>query len=615
MNRFEDRLRTLLLLNLGATLPLTALACLGIMAACMVVQPHSVLRWAALPLVALLMLNLVTGVGYALKTFPPPPGRRIAPGEAPALEACLDLALAEWQGPRRVGILLTPDAWTLELTGVPVAGMLGWNRYHWSVGIYPLLVLGLGEFQALAAWEAAFWSDHLGWINLQAKRLCVYWYRLHLHLEKGPRKGWGALLLRPFAAWMVGRAQPFLAREFLRVDHAIAASHGAATLGRALCRLAILEPLVARRGFAGWNTCIETGRPLPDDLYGDLAARLARPGEVDGLLGLALDGLQREAPPLLRLRLECLGAGANVPPPLPEAAYQTLLEGTGVLGEIHRVWKVRMTEGVEASARERRAGQERFWQLSADLEGSFPDHPDSQELLALAFHHASWDEFDLLLRMFRQARPGSVRAGFLAVRRALQRGLDAAAFQEARRLLGRDPLLAPVCHEVIARHLWDRGEAVGADEAWNRALRSAAAAERLRREVEGGRLEDDLEPCPRDLAALDCLRGHCGAMGEVGAAWLFRKRTPASSVPPVMVLVVDGGWAAWNPRGRLDLRRRLEAACPRPDGAILFVQVAGPFARWRWRDKLDGEGALIYRRRSPRGWPGRRKGPDGSPRP
>jgi hypothetical protein len=621
VNWIEDRLRIILLLNLGATLPLIGLASLGILGAGLVSPSHPVLRWVALPVAALLLVNLAVGVGLALKTFPPPPGRRIAPGEAPELEASLGRALAEWRGPRGASVLLAPDAWTLELSGVPVAGMLGWNRYHWSVGIYPLLVLGRDEFQVLAAWEAAFWSDQQGWLNLQAKRLCIYWYRLHLHLAARVRKGgrapaaWGVVLLRPFAAWMVARAQPFLAREFLRVDQAIATSHGASTLGRALCRLAVLEPLAARRGFAAWSASIEAGHPLPDDLYRDLAARLACPGDMEALLELALDGLQREAPPLLRFRLECLGVRPNVPPPPGEVAFTSLLEGTRVLEEVHRVWMSRMKEGIEASARERRAGQERFWQLSADLEGIFPDHPDSQELLALAFHHAPWDEFDLLLRMFRQVRPGSVRAGFLAVRRALQRGLDAAALHEARRLLVRDPLLAPVCHEAIARHLRERGEAAGADEAWNRALRSAAAAERMRREVKEASLEDDLEPGRWDPEVLAGIRAFCGATDGVGAAWLFRKRTPAAKVLPVMVLVVDGGMAAWSARRRRDLRRRLAASCPRLEGVALVVRVAGPLARWRWKDKLDGEGALIFRRRSPRGWPGRRKDPAGSPRP
>jgi len=70
-----------------------------------------------------------------------------------------------------------------QLTGVPVAGVFGWSRFHWYIGIYPLLALSLREFEAVAGWEAVFWSDYQGWLNLQAKRLASYWYRVHLHLE------------------------------------------------------------------------------------------------------------------------------------------------------------------------------------------------------------------------------------------------------------------------------------------------------------------------------------------------------------------------------------------------------------------------------------------------
>lgn len=600
MMGLEDRLRSATLLTLGATLPLLGLALTGLLALELLLLPWRPLRWAAAPAALLLLANALRGTLLFLKTFRRPPGRRLAPGEAPALEEHLDRLREEWEGPASPAIILAPDAWSVELTGVPAAGLLGWNRYHWYVGIYPLLALGRREFEAVAAWEVAFWSDLHGWFNLQVKRLAVYWYRLHLHLQLKARGGWTrpgwwtSLLLRPYAAWFVDRVQPFLAREFVRTDRAIAASHGAATLGRALCRLAIVQPLATRRAFSLWSACIEGGRPLPEDLYRELAAVLARTDGAEGMLELALDGIQREAPPLLRLRLEYLGTRPEVPLPPSDPAFRTLLEGTAVMDEVHGLWKARMEEGAAQAEVRNREASRRYRELNASLRGSFPDHPDSPELLALAFQHAPWDEFDLLLRMFRLARPRSVRAGFLAVRRSLQRGRDLSAVREARDLLVRDPLLAPACHELLARHLWEQGDGPNADREWNRALRAETVAEGVRRERRGASLRDELGPYPCDWATLQAIQALCRSRPEVRAAWLVRKRTAYPGACPVLLLVVDGG--GWSPGGRRRLARRLQSLCPVPDGAALFVEAAAPFARRRWKAKLEAADGLIFRR-------------------
>ena len=611
MGWIEDRLRSAALFNLAAILPFLALLAMGLLGLAGMLLASLALGpvLGALPALAgfFLLTNCVYGFHLAFKSFPGPHGRPLRPGEAPVLEERLAAARAEWKGPRAPKVILAPDAWSVELTGVPALGLFGWSRYHWYVGIYPLLGLSVREFAALAAWEVVFWSDLQGWLNLQVKRLASYWYRVHLQLEAMSRDrqgpfgwyGWYAAFSRPYAAFVVRAFQPFLAREFLRADRAVADKHGTPTLVRALCRLAILEPLVTRRVFPRWEAFLEGRGPLPEDLYQDLADSLGTcPETAEGMLALALDGLQREAPPLLRLRLDYLGAQAQVPVPPDHPAFRQLLAGTEVIQEIHGHWQGRIQDLVQAVQRQSQLDRQRFRQLSARMPGSFPDHPDSAEFLQLAFQHASGTEFDILLGAFRQAHPGRADGAFLAIRRALQRGKDFTAVLEAKELLGRDPRLAPACHEMIAQHLQGRGDQKNADKEWDRALRAAALVAKAQQERASAALTDDLEAHGCDLRTLDPIRRRLLQEARVQEAHLLRKKVQLQPERPVLLLVVRWRGPLWDPLGRkrLAFQRELQRDCPFPEDATGFVQVAGRTAFWRFGARLRALESLIFAR-------------------
>ena len=603
MSWLEDRIRSAALFTLGATLPFLGLLLLGLVGALLLVIPASGLGLLAWPAAAFLLANALYGLRLALKSFPRPPGRVLKPGEAPALDERLEAAREAWQGPRSPQVILAPDAWSVELTGVPMAGMFGWSRYHWYVGIYPLLALSLRELDAVAEWEAVFWSDYQGWLNLQVKRLATYWYRVHLHIETSMRHGpltrWCTAFLRPYTRWVVANVQPFLAREFIRTDRAIADKHGTPTLVRALCRLAILQPLVARRVFPHWDACLDTGVPLPEDLYLQLGEALAAcPEGAEGMLELALDGLQKEAPPLLRLRLDYLQAKAQVPMPPAGHAYRWLLEGTKVAGEVEGSWKVRMLACAEEAARGWVEDARRYRELAGALEGTFPDHPDALEYLKLAYEHAPWPRFDAALGMYRAANRNCAEAAFLSIRRALDRGRDSAAVFEARELIHRDPALAPACHELLAYHLRARGDQKNADKEWDRALRAAALVEKVQRERMGVSLLDSLESHHCSPSVLQEIQRVCLSDTRVAEAHLVRKKLLFHPERPVLLLVVrwKGSW--WDPFGRkrLAFQRELQDACPFPPEATGFIKVAGRASLWRFEGKLRRLNGLIFRR-------------------
>ncbi|BDU73305.1 hypothetical protein [Mesoterricola silvestris] len=605
MHWLEDRIRSAARFSLGAILPFLGLVFLGLLGALLLRVRDPGLGVLAWPAGLFLLGNALYGLGLGVKSFPRPPGRILAPGEAPALEERLEAAREAWEGPRGAQVILAPDAWSVELTGVPMAGLFGWSRYHWYVGIYPLLALSPRELDAAIEWEEVFWSDYQGWLNLQVKRLATYWYRVHVHVEArlGERPlgwpRWCTAFLRPYTRQVVAGFQPFLAREFLRADRTIAEKHGVPTLVRALCRLAILQPLVVRRVFHPWDACLDSGLPLPEDLHRRLGAALAEtPEGAEGILELALDGLLKEAPPLLRLRLECLEAEPRVPLPPSAHAYGRLLEDTEVAREVEGQWRARLQSSAAAAALGRLVEATRYQDLTGPMEGTFPDHPGALDYLKLAYDHAPWSRFDALLGMYRSANPDCVEACFLAVRRCLDRGRDSAAVFQARELIHRDPALAPACHELLAHHLGARGDVLNAHKEWDRARRAAALVEKVQGERRGVSLLDALESHHCNPAVLQEIQRMCLGEDRVAEAHLVRKKLNFHPDRPVLLLVVRWRGAWWDPLGRkrLAFQRQLQEACPFPSGATGFIQVADRASLWRFQGKLRRLNGLIFRR-------------------
>lgn len=606
MTWIEDRYRCAALFVLGAVVPALVLAAILLPAWGLAARAGGWALAAAAPGLLFLAANGATFLGTLAGTFHRPPGRVLAEGEAPALEALLEAEAASWKAPRKARIILAPDLFTVELTGVPAGGWFGWTRYHWHVGIFPLLALSLGEFQAVAAWEAVFWSDYQGWLNLQVKRLAAFWYRVLLRETERRNAGggpfhprrWAHLAVFRFARIAVSAYQPFLAQEFVKADQAVAESNGGPVLARALCRMALVQPLVHRKVFARWDLALERGLGLPGDLHEDAARALARlPEDAGDLLQLAMDGLQRESPPLLRLRLEYLRAAPAAPMPPSAPAFRTLLEGTAVEREIQDRWRERIDGGVAEAEARAEAGTAAWRLADPGLRAAFPDHPDAASHLELAFHHAPWEEFDHLLAMFRAARPLDPLGPFLAARRALQRGREHHAVIEARDLLRLDPLQAAACHELLARHLRARGDEAPADREEDAAMRARALADRARRERQGASLGDALEPHHYAPPALDGLLRACRSDPRVGEAHLVCKTVSVAAERPVLLLVVRmrGAWRDPSGRRRRELQRHLERTCTFPPGATGFVQVVGR-AELLWAgSKLRMADGLIFR--------------------
>jgi hypothetical protein len=553
---------------------------------------------------AFLLAQGCLGLALAFKSWPAPRGHRLGPEEAPELAAWLTNSGHAWQGPIPDTVQLDAHGWGVDLLGVPTLGQLGWNRYHWVLGIYPLLALSVRELEAVVGWELVWWSNQQSWLNLQVKRLVVYWQLLHSYLGE-PRAGWRRVLrpwfLRSYARWMVGRLESFLIRECLWTDAVIADQHGTATYARALCRLAILRPLLDRRVYPELQARVQAGEPLPEHLYSYLSEALGScPEAAEGLLQLALDGLVPEAPPLLKARLHHLGVEAQVPLPPAAPALRHLLDGTLLVATHQAALSARVQANLDLAALRQAQRDLRFQELEPLVARWFPHHPHAVEYLNLAVDRlpaeASWD----LLTAFREANPRHPDGLLLMVQHTLRRGWLREAEAQVKDLLAFNPFLTHACHGMLAAYHRERGDWNNAGREWGLMRRAEVLQERARRERDSASLGDALEPHGCHGPQLQPMLSYLEGLGDLGEAFLVRKRVAIHPDHPVLLLVVQPLQVWWDPRGRKRgaIKARLERECPFPGRATGHVLVARPGLLWRHRGLLESLDALILKRSS-----------------
>jgi len=608
LNGIRERARLMALFAWGALVPAAGLLLpVALVAAPLAGGGRGVTGLTLALLGAGLLVLGGQGLVLGFRSWPSPPGRQVTEAEAPELHARLEAVRASWRGPRTGAVLLDPHAWGQDLLGTPTLGLLGWARFHWLIGIYPLAGLSTREWEALLSWEVVWWSDQQGWLNLQVKRLVAYWQMVYgqLHEAKpGWMTRWGAGFMRPYSKFMVRRMEGFLVRECLWTDAHIARQHGHATFARALCRLALVRPLVDRRFFPAIEARLRAGEPVPEDLYAFLAEVLgAVPAFQEGLLDLALDGLEPHAPPLLKVRLEKLGVEPVVPMPAAKPALGHLLEGTGVMAEFQAALTGLIRTHQIEKARRKREGDARFEALGPMVTGWFPHHPHAMEYVNLAFDRTSPGVFRILLEAARTAHPRHPDGRILGLRLLLREGRAALAEAEAAAILAQNPFLAPVCHRLLGQHHREQGDLGASERELNLACRAEAMLDRARKERRGASLSDPLEPHGCLEAQLQPMVTYLKALGGLDQAFLVRKKLAVHPDHPVLLLVVSprGGW--WDPRGRRRhaFQARIARECPFPGRATGYVLVARPALLWRHRRLFDALGALIHPGRDAQG--------------
>jgi len=542
---------------------------------------------------AFLLSNGIYGLTMSFKSFPLPVGRKLNAENAPGLLEKVEELAISWKGPRAKEVILDPGFWTLDLVGVPTLGVLGWPRFKWLMGVHPMLALSTREFEAVASWELVWWCDQQNWLNLQIKRLAAYWNRLNTALQQGGpaksplRERWSKAFLKPYAAWVAARFEPFLVGELVRTDAIVAHQFGGATLVRALCRLALLKPLLDCRAFAEWDRRLKRGEALSETPYAQVSELLGRwPEGADGLLELALDGLVPEAPPLLRLRLEHLEERAMVPVPAVGPTLVKLLEEEGVLQALEAEWGARLSTLVQETRRSREAKDERFLALRPILSAGFPRSFDSKEYLQLAALRLPPEEFLDLADRFLQVHAGDLDARLL-VHRARLRLDPETAKRELAQLISDNPFASPAVHELLGEFAREQGHLKEGEAQWILTRRAEAQVEQARKERQSATLQDAFESHGCSLEDVEAIRAYLRGLPQVREAFLVRKQVEQFPEHPVLFLVLRWRRPLWDPwdRRRASLQSEIASECPFPEkqSAFILLTTRGHLRRHRKR--------------------------------
>jgi len=542
---------------------------------------------------AFLLSNGIYGLVMSFKSFPLPVGRTLNAENTPGLVEKLDELALAWKGPRTRELILDPGFWTLDLVGVPTLGLLGWPRFKWLLGIYPMLALGGREFEAIASWELVWWCDQQGWLNLQVKRLAAYWMRLDAGFQRDGssrsplKERWSRAFLKPYARWVNRRFEHFLVSELVHTDAIIARQYGAATLVRALCRLALLKPLLDCRVFSEWDRFVKQGESLPLHPYAFIREHLGRwPEGAEALLELSLDGLVPEAPPLLRLRLEHLEESPALPLPAAGQSPAKWLEEGGVFGELEAQWSGRLQKLVEEAAHSRVAKDTRFLDLRPILASGFPRHFDSKEYLQLAATRLPAEAFLPLAGQYLQVHPSDTDIRLLLIKVRLRQG-DGEARKELDGMVAVNPFLGAARHELLGELAREQGDASLGEIHWVQARRSEVEVERAREERRQAGLKHEFEAHGCSAGQVEEILAVLRQDPRVREAYLVRKHVEHFPEHPVLLLIIRWRRPLWDLRDRKRslFQTELAVLCPFPahHSGFVLVTTRGPLRRKRAR--------------------------------
>ncbi len=545
-----------------------------------------------------LFINGVYGVGISFKSFPIPRGRVLTTAEAPEILELVQSISSCWKAPSVRSVTIDPNSWDVDLMGVPTLGLLGWTRFRWVIGVLPMLALSQREFEALAGWQAVWWCNQHSWLNLQTKRLAAYWRRMDNHFKQPSLPGKLALhrtFSKHCSHWMAQRFDSFLIGECLATDEIISREFGSSTLARALCRMALLEPLVACRIFEGWSAKIQKGDALPDHPYRIVHQELSRwPENVDGLLDYAMEVHDRQ---MIADRLVRLGQNVSIPIPSSSRAVMELLEGTSAFVELEDEWRKRLEGFSSATLEGRKRDDDRFEELRRWIESDFPHHPDSFEFLCLARTRLAPDTYTSYLQQFRENHQAHVDSRFLEARLLLAQERTAEAECVLVSIVQDRPCLLPEKHFTMVEYHQNKQDFAAMEEAWILGRRAEVTVEQAQQERKRVTLKDSVEPHGCTQEEIQRIVGALATNPKIKEAFLVRKSVVHIQEWPALLLVVRWNRPWWDPDGSRTSKFRIHLAesIPFPANATGFFLVHSTLRSWWVRNRLQRMGALIYR--------------------
>ncbi|WP_202845134.1 M48 family metallopeptidase [Luteimonas saliphila] len=471
--------------------------------------------------------------------FELPPGHRLAPGEAPLLQAEVERLRQAMGAPPLEGIVIDGD-FNAKAASVPrMLGLLG-HRHTLVLGLPLMRVIDRDELSAVIAHEFGHFAAHDGrfaaWVYLSRGT----WYRLR---DGMARHGFSfAWLLAKFYGWLAPHfdlcSRALTRRHEYAADAAAAGAVGAEAAASALLRIEIASRRLEARFWPRLWARARTQRHPPAQLQAPLLQAMQGDAvDLDRLLASAARGQDpRDTHPALPQRLEALRAPARLRPAGESAA--TLL---GPLQDtlerrLDGLWRDAIRAHWEALHEAAARDRARLAELDAMREPG-PEQLAEQALLVEQVR-IDFDPLPLyeralaagperVLALFRagllQLRRGEAEAGGARLRKAveLDPGAARAALEELRGI-DIDPDLDPATAATI--------------DALRETLAPLADALPTSDDVSA---EDALQPHALDTETLDRFSRRLVCEPRVARAWIVRRRTALREAPVHYLVLLD----------------------------------------------------------------------------
>ncbi|MDH5832758.1 M48 family metallopeptidase [Luteimonas kalidii] len=590
-SRYRLRLLALALLGHGVVVGLLLLA----LAPFALVAVHLFVRGASLaPQHAYVLVLPAVVAAVVMRAlwvrFESPDGYRLAPGEAPLLQAEVERLRQATGAPPLEGIVIDGD-FNAKAASVPrVLGLLG-HRHTLVLGLPLMRVLDREELAAVIAHEFGHFGARDGrfaaWIYLSRGT----WYRLRDGMaQHGFAFAW---LLARFYAWLAPRfdldSRALTRRHEYAADAVAARAAGEAAAASALLRVEIASRRLDARFWPRlWARARSQPHP-PVELQAPLLrAMTGGPVAVERLLAAAARAQDpRDTHPALPQRIEALRSPARLLSPVePSAALLGGLEDT-LERRLDAAWRDDIRphwEALHAAAAHDRARLAELDAMGAPTPEQLAEHALLVEQVRIdldplpLYERALAADPDRVLALFRagllQLRRGEVAGGSARLRRAveLDRGAAGAALEELRGI-DLDPDLAPATAAAVD------------------ALRDVFAPLSDAGPHPAGTDPAPLLPHDLDPEALHRIARRLACEPRVARAWVARRRTALREAPAQYLVLLDWrGSVAGEAAGLAPLQQAL--ALP---GATLELFTGAGQRRLAWQVRAVC-GEPVYRK-------------------
>ncbi len=523
--------------------------------------------------------------------FGAPPGYRLAPGEAPELQAEIERLRMAAGAPPLEAVVIDSDLNAGAASMPRLLGLLG-DRHYLVIGLPLMRLLDAAELSAVIAHEFGHFRGGHGRFSAWIYRVRIGWYRMAEAMASGG--GSMSRLFLKFFAWYVPYFNAYsfvMAREDeYEADAVSARVAGESVRVSALIRLAHASQWIERRFWPNMQTRMRAQPQPPVQFNAMMAAALRDLPSIDIPRLLASEARENDLTdthPTLPQRVSAVGAA----PALREQDVSAIALLGDSLSTIERKldaqWRDEMKTPWAAQYaaaepdRHRLDALERRGELDAAEALQYAQLIESlrPDIDPLRFYERAFERApDSATAQFKVAllriEAGEV-AGVELLRRAMT--LDAGAIRPAFEKLRdyeRDGTLAPDLAAALA------------------ALRDAFSDRAKSLEARDGVAgDDDLIAHGLDDATLDGLCEALYGIEQVGQAWLARKRFDLAAEPAHYALLVTWRGSVVSEAAGL---KRVVAALRLPGSVSVFTESAYKAEARRVRAVCV---APVYRRR------------------